>query len=164
MYSPTLERAINGWTPLADTLVAPHTEAAYQRLVAILDELIDTVGEDEEHPLAGLMETVGVLVKNYEDRHVPETSDNNMPINLLHFLNKLEAHAIPYTLTRVREEALMINIAVPGERWEVEFLCDGGVEIERFRSSGDIEDETSLGELFARYTEVAPIPVLAITI
>lgn len=66
------ESTINGGTPLADILVVPHTEAEYERLVAMLDELIDTVGEDEEHPLAGLMETVGVLVENYEDQHVPE--------------------------------------------------------------------------------------------
>lgn len=79
---------------------------------------------------------------------------------VMHFLDRLEAHDIPYTLTRVREEALMVNIAVPGERWEVEFLGDGGVEIERFRSSGDIEDETSLSELFTRYAEVMPSPAL----
>lgn len=82
---------------------------------------------------------------------------------VMHFLDKLEAHGIAYTLTRMREEALMVNIAVPGERWEVEFLCDGEVEIERFRSSGDIEDETSLGELFARYAKAMPSPALAVT-
>lgn len=52
MYSPTLERTINGWTLLADTLVVPHTEAGYDRLVSLLDELIDTIGENEDHPLA----------------------------------------------------------------------------------------------------------------
>lgn len=81
---------------------------------------------------------------------------------VMHFLDKVEAHGIAYTLTRVREEALMVNIAVPGECREVEFLCDGKVEIERFCSSGEIEDETSFGELFARYTEVKSTPILAI--
>ncbi|MCB0061981.1 MAG: hypothetical protein KDE19_07695 [Caldilineaceae bacterium] len=32
-------------------------------IVAMLDELIDTVGEDEAHPLAGLMETIGALMR-----------------------------------------------------------------------------------------------------
>lgn len=68
MYSPTLERTINGWTLLADTLVVPHTEAGYARLVTMVDELIDTIGEDEDHPLAGLMGTVGVDV----NRIIPE--------------------------------------------------------------------------------------------
>jgi len=34
----------------------------------MVDELIDTVGENEDHPLAGLMETVGVDV----NRVIPE--------------------------------------------------------------------------------------------
>ena len=44
----------------------------YQRLTALLDNLIDEVGEDESHPLASLMEVVGVLIERYEDEHVPE--------------------------------------------------------------------------------------------
>lgn len=60
------------WMELAKTIVVPHTEAEYQRLVAFLDRLIDEVGEDESHPLASLMELVGVLIERYEDEHVPE--------------------------------------------------------------------------------------------
>ena len=40
--------------------------------MALLDGLIDEVGEDESHPLASLMEIVGVLIEKYEDEHVPE--------------------------------------------------------------------------------------------
>jgi hypothetical protein len=43
--------------------------------VALLDSFIDEVGEDESHPLASLMEVVGVLIEKYEDEHVPELSD-----------------------------------------------------------------------------------------
>ena len=43
-----------------------------ERLVGALDELIDIVGEDENHPLASLMDVVGVLIEKYEDEHVPE--------------------------------------------------------------------------------------------
>jgi len=50
----------------------PHTEEEYQRLVAVLDVLIDEVGEEETHPLASLMEVVGVLIEHYEEEHVPE--------------------------------------------------------------------------------------------
>ena len=38
----------------------PHREEDYQRLVEVLDRLIDLVGEDESHPLASMMEVVGV--------------------------------------------------------------------------------------------------------
>ena len=43
-----------------------------ERLVGVLDELIDIVGEDENHPLASLMDEVGALIEKYEDEHVPE--------------------------------------------------------------------------------------------
>ena len=49
-----------------------HSENEYNRLVEMLDSLIDTVGEDENHPLASFMEVVGVLVEKYEDDNVPE--------------------------------------------------------------------------------------------
>ena len=53
----------------------PHTEEEYQRLVAVLDVLIDEVGEEETHPLASLMEVVGVLIERYEEEHVPELTE-----------------------------------------------------------------------------------------
>jgi HTH-type transcriptional regulator/antitoxin HigA len=48
------------------------SEEEYQRLVALLDSFIDEVGDDESHPLASLMEVVGVLIEKYEDEHFPQ--------------------------------------------------------------------------------------------
>jgi HTH-type transcriptional regulator/antitoxin HigA len=53
-----------------------RTSEEYQRLLALLDSFIDEVGEDESHPLASLMEVVGVLIEKYEDEHVPELSSD----------------------------------------------------------------------------------------
>jgi len=50
----------------------PHTESEYRQLVELLDELVDEVGEDESHPLASMMEVVGILIEKYEDENVPE--------------------------------------------------------------------------------------------
>jgi HTH-type transcriptional regulator/antitoxin HigA len=47
-----------------------HNEA-----VRLLDNLIDTIGEDENHPLASLMEIPGVLIEKYEDEYVPEITE-----------------------------------------------------------------------------------------
>lgn len=47
----------------------------YQELVALLDDLVDEVGQDEDHPLASLMEVVGVLVEKYEDETVLELAE-----------------------------------------------------------------------------------------
>ena len=60
------------WQPLSQVVHVPHTETEYQETVALLDDLIDQVGEDEEHPLASLMEVLGVLIEKYEDERVPE--------------------------------------------------------------------------------------------
>ena len=67
-----ISQLVQVWTPLAHSLAPPRTDSEYQRLVAWLDELIDEVGEEETHPLASLMEVIGVLIESYEDEHVPE--------------------------------------------------------------------------------------------
>ncbi len=69
------------------------------------------------------------------------------------FLAQLDAERIDYTLAHQREDALLVAVAVPGERWEVEFFVDGSVEVERFVSNGEIYDEEVLQELFDRYAE-----------
>ncbi len=53
-------------------LYSSLTERDYQKLVKILDKLIDVVGEDENHILATVMDFISVLIENYEDEHVPE--------------------------------------------------------------------------------------------
>ncbi len=57
------------------TVFVPHAESEYRRLVTVLDDLIDVVGENENHPLASLMEVIGVLIERYEAEHVPELRD-----------------------------------------------------------------------------------------
>ncbi len=70
-----VRQAEAGWSSVHRILYVPHTNAEYQRLVDVLDQLIDTVGEDENHPLASLMEVIGVLIERYEDEHVPEIAE-----------------------------------------------------------------------------------------
>jgi len=63
------------WPMLEPVVFVPHAESEYQQLVALLDTLIDIVGENEGHPLASLMEVIGVLIEKYEDEHVPELTE-----------------------------------------------------------------------------------------
>jgi HTH-type transcriptional regulator/antitoxin HigA len=72
MQNLDVSKTVDAWSSLADTVFVPHTEVEYQRLVTLLDRLIDEVGENESHPLASLMEIVGVLIEKYEDEHVSE--------------------------------------------------------------------------------------------
>ncbi|MCP4662662.1 MAG: hypothetical protein GY856_45285 [bacterium] len=64
--------ALHLWPSMAPVVFVPHSEKEYDRIVALLDQLIDEVGEEENHPLASLMEILGVLVETYEAEHVPE--------------------------------------------------------------------------------------------
>jgi hypothetical protein len=63
------------WQPLANILVMPRDETSYQKLVQLLDQLIDEVGENEQHPLVSLMDIIGVLIEHYENEHIPELQD-----------------------------------------------------------------------------------------
>ncbi|MBV6506571.1 MAG: hypothetical protein ILNGONEN_02152 [Syntrophorhabdaceae bacterium] len=55
MLSAELEKIVGVWPLISKIVSVPRTEEEYDRLVALLDELIDEVGEDEKHPLASLM-------------------------------------------------------------------------------------------------------------
>ncbi len=66
---------------------------------------------------------------------------------------RLNAAGIHHTITSIRDGALLIDAAVPGERWEIEVFDDGHLEIERYRSNGEIADETALTDLFARFSD-----------
>jgi hypothetical protein len=62
-----------------------------------------------------------------------------MPTPTIHeFIRELEASGAHYVLTSAREGAVMVQVAVPGERWEVEFFEDREPEIEVFNSDGSV--------------------------
>jgi hypothetical protein len=66
----------------------------------------------------------------------------------LAFVQRLEQAKIAYFIKHSRPTALTVTIDIPGERWEVDFLDDGSVDVERFVSNGKIYDEPILEELF----------------
>lgn len=72
MPTLNLDRTIQAWSSIAETVFVPHTEQEYEHLVELLDSLIDQIGEDETHPLASMMDVIGVLIENYEAEHIPE--------------------------------------------------------------------------------------------
>ena len=66
MRTIDIEKTQQAWTNLNEILFIPRTESEYKQLVIMLDNLIDEIGEDENHSLASLMEILGILIKNYE--------------------------------------------------------------------------------------------------
>ena len=75
--NPDIATAVTHWPEMANSVFVPHTEVEYRRLVSLLDALIDEVGEEETHPLASLMEILGVLIEQYEAEHVPELTSES---------------------------------------------------------------------------------------
>lgn len=77
---------------------------------------------------------------------------------MLDLLRRLDEAKIAHRLKQCRDDAIMVEVDVPGERWEIEFVSYSTgvqVEIERFRSNGEIDDESALAELFAKYSDRA---------
>ena len=107
MLDLILQETIRLWPLVSNVVFVPHTEDEYERAITLLDELIDEVGEDESHPLASLMETVGTLVEVYESQHFPEPAAD--PIAALRFL--MEQHGLePADLLELGDAAAVTEI------------------------------------------------------
>jgi hypothetical protein len=70
---------------------------------------------------------------------------------LLDFTKRLEEKSIHYTISKVRDESILVSVTVPGQRWEIEFMEDGSFEIEKFVSDGTIFDEAEVKMLFTEF-------------
>lgn len=80
---------------------------------------------------------------------------------LLTFLNALRERKLYYRLSQHRDDGIMVEVAVPGERWEVEFLADGEVDVEVFTSDGTIRDEATLAAMLDKHASVHTTSVTA---
>ncbi|WP_421557249.1 helix-turn-helix domain-containing protein [Pseudomonas canadensis] len=66
-----LKLAIEQWRFVSSLLTKPQSEADYDALAGSLDELLDIVGEDEAHPLMGLVDIIGDWIEVYDHEHWP---------------------------------------------------------------------------------------------
>lgn len=85
-----VQQAVDHWRYIAPLLSKPESEEDHQTLLEALDELVDVVGDDESHPLAGLMNQLGTLVLEYENEHMPMPESTGA--NALKFL--MEQHGL----------------------------------------------------------------------
>jgi hypothetical protein len=69
---------------------------------------------------------------------------------LLDLLNRLDAAHVAYRLDHTRPDSVMVSVSVAGWHWEIEYMADGSVDIERYRSFAGVENDPKLiEELFA---------------
>ncbi len=56
----------------------------YDRTVSLMNDLLDVIGDDEDHPLSGLLDLVGELVEDYDASHY--AIDASEPREVLRYL------------------------------------------------------------------------------
>ena len=64
-----LENISKVWPDIKSVFSVPHSNKEYQSLVKTLDDLIDEIGDNENHEHSPIMETIGKPIENYEDQN-----------------------------------------------------------------------------------------------
>lgn len=77
------------WATIAPIL-SIRNEREYDRAVKRLNALVDEIGDDERHPLYGLLDTLGTVIHAYEEMHHPMPSVKSS--SMLRFL--MEEHGL----------------------------------------------------------------------
>ena len=72
---------------------------------------------------------------------------------LTDFVDRLDTAQLHYTMTSVAEGAIRVGVTVQGEHWQIDFNEDGDIEVEVFRSNGEIFDLEKADELIENHGE-----------
>lgn len=125
-------KVIQNFEQTARFLYVPTCEEEYEQLVELLDEIIDIVRDDENHPLANFMDVVGVLIENYETANIPAPKSN--PIAVLKYF--MEEYGLKQN-----------DLSELGSQWVVSEILNGKRELnirqikalsERFQVPGSV--------------------------
>lgn len=92
MAIPEPKAIFQVWMPFKELVgvTSVRTKADYERASAIIAVLLDEIGDDEEHPLADVLDYFADQVKAYEDEHYP--IPESKPHEILRFL--MDQHGI----------------------------------------------------------------------
>ncbi len=85
-----IREAMQAWPKVSKIVSTIHTEDQYNRMLSILDELIDEVNEKSDPAKESLIDTLGTLIGDYEDRKVEEPEGDS--VGVLKFL--MEEHGL----------------------------------------------------------------------
>ena len=102
-----LADTIKVWPVVSKVLSTFETEQQYNKVVGWLDELIDEASENEPPLIESLIDTLGTLIKDYEDRNIPEPEA--APVDCLKFL--MEEHNLkPSDLPEMGNQEVVSDI------------------------------------------------------
>jgi hypothetical protein len=71
--------------------------------------------------------------------------------DVLRFCVALNERRASYKLSVDRPEAIRVTLDIPGERWEIDFLLDGHIELERYVGQGVVDAGPAELEAALRY-------------
>ena len=88
MKAVNLDILSKQWTPVSDLLSPIQNENDYKEAVSLLDQMIDAVGSNEDHPLATMMYHLGNLINEYEksDDDLSNLGERGDAISTIKFL------------------------------------------------------------------------------
>ena len=66
-----------------------------------------------------------------------DSSTNLHAANLHNFLSELESEGFHFELATYTPGAVMVQVTLPRERWEIDFYADGRIHADRFVADGD---------------------------
>jgi hypothetical protein len=77
----------------------------------------------------------------------------NLLKDVLDLLKRLDEAKIHYRVAHNQEDAITVEVAVPGQRWEIDCYGNGATEVEIFRSDGSIKDGSAIEQLFRDFSD-----------
>jgi HTH-type transcriptional regulator/antitoxin HigA len=107
-----LDSISKAWPSIKNYFTVPHSEQEYTELVNYLDALIDEVGDKQNHELAPVMETIGLLIENYENKNYK--IDESTVVEVIKYL--MQEHALNQVdMTEIGSQGVVSEI-LSGQR------------------------------------------------
>ncbi len=113
MLNQELTQIIKHWDHIAPYIHYPKNLKEYDKMVNKLDELLNIVGDDENHRLMGLIDIISHLIEEYESKKMAK---QKMPtgIDALKFL--METHQLHQSdLSEIGSQGVVSEI-IKGKR------------------------------------------------
>ncbi len=87
----TLEQIdLEAWSALEDLVKPIQTKKRYNKLASLVHELLDEIGAAKKHPLLSMLDTLSLLIEDYESREI-EIPDVE-PLEVIKFF--MEEHGL----------------------------------------------------------------------
>jgi HTH-type transcriptional regulator/antitoxin HigA len=90
MQNLDVSKTVNAWSSLADTVFVPHTEAEYDRLVSLLDRLVDELAKTNPTPSLRLWKLSACSSKSTKTSTFRSCLQNSWAARQLRRFNRVE--------------------------------------------------------------------------